>query len=54
MSDIFRKSLLNRLPPMAPTAAPWAEDDEDIVEELHEEDEAMDGLGDLGIASSTG
>ncbi|KAJ9116347.1 hypothetical protein QFC22_004788 [Naganishia vaughanmartiniae] len=35
---------------MAPTTAPWAGDGEDMMEELHDEDEAMDGLGELGVA----
>jgi protein phosphatase methylesterase 1 len=47
MSDNFRKSILNRLPamppPMAPTRAPWAETDEDEMEELEEGDH----MGDL-------
>jgi len=48
MSDNFRKSVLNRLPtmppPMAPTKAPWAEVDEDQLEELEGED-VMGSLG---------
>jgi protein phosphatase methylesterase 1 len=48
MSDNFRKSVLNRLPamppPMAPTKAPWAEVDEDELEEL----EGEDTMGSLG------
>jgi protein phosphatase methylesterase 1 len=48
MSDNFRKSVLNRLPamppPMAPTKAPWAEIDEDELEEL----EGEDTMGSLG------
>jgi protein phosphatase methylesterase 1 len=48
MSDNFRKSILNRLPaippPMAPTKAPWAEVDEDELEEL----EGEDTMGSLG------
>ncbi|KAL7418315.1 Protein phosphatase methylesterase 1 [Cryptotrichosporon argae] len=43
MSDEFRRSLLNRLPPIESTRAPWAEprEDEDGSEEL------LDGLGAL-------
>ena len=48
MSDNFRQSILNRLPAlppsMAPTKAPWAEADEDEVEEL----EGEDTFGSLG------
>lgn len=48
MSDNFRKAMLNRLPamppPMAPTKAPWAEADEDELEEL----EGEDTMGSLG------
>ncbi|KAL1413723.1 Protein phosphatase methylesterase 1 [Vanrija albida] len=40
MSDEFRRSILNRLPPMAPTKAPWATEDD-------EEEELADELGDL-------
>lgn len=48
MGDNFRKSILNRLPPMpppmAPTKAPWAETTGDEVEEL----EGEDNIGELG------
>ncbi|ODN81499.1 hypothetical protein L202_01921 [Cryptococcus amylolentus CBS 6039] len=51
MSDIFRKSLLNRLPDLPPTRAPWADeplaegdDESEEVEELAEESE---GIGEL-------
>lgn len=48
MSDNFRRAVLNRLPtmppPMAPTKAPWAEVDEDELEELEGED-VIGGLG---------
>ena len=52
MSDIFRKSVLNRLPAMPPTKAPWAGDDEDPVEELDGDDEEGDGIQELGAAKS--
>jgi protein phosphatase methylesterase 1 len=52
MSDIFRKSVLNRLPAMAPTKAPWAAEDEDAVEELDGEDEEQDGIQELGAVKS--
>lgn len=51
MSDIFRKSVLNRLPAMPPTKAPWAED-EDTVEELDGEYEEQDGIQELGAVKS--
>ncbi|BEI95125.1 hypothetical protein CcaverHIS631_0100740 [Cutaneotrichosporon cavernicola] len=41
MSDEFRRSILNRLPPMAPTRAPWAEPIDD------DEEEELDQVGDL-------
>ncbi|TYJ57119.1 hypothetical protein B9479_002220 [Cryptococcus floricola] len=50
MSDIFRKSLLNRLPDLPPTRAPWADeplaegDEQEEIEELAEESE---GIGEL-------
>lgn len=49
MSDEFRRSILNRLPPMAPTKAPWATDGDDDEEE---EEELADSLGELGNPSS--
>lgn len=51
MSDTFRKSLLNRLPPMPPTRAPWAgssgsdEEDEDEKQEQLEGGDTMSELG---------
>ncbi len=49
MSDIFRKSVLNRLPAMPPpTKAPWVMDDEEL-EELEDE---QDGLSALPAESS--
>lgn len=55
MSDIFRASVLSRLPP--PTRAPWAadingdgdgDDDDDMLEELDDDfEEEEDGLGEL-------
>ncbi|WVQ81692.1 protein phosphatase methylesterase 1 [Cryptococcus sp. DSM 104549] len=44
MSDMFRKSMLNKLPQLPPTRAPWA-DEPEAVEEL--EDEEGDAVGDL-------
>ncbi|CAK9784011.1 hypothetical protein CC85DRAFT_268296 [Cutaneotrichosporon oleaginosum] len=44
MSDEFRRSILNRLPPMAPTRAPWAEKTDD------DEEEELDGVGELASA----
>ncbi|ODO05426.1 protein phosphatase methylesterase 1 [Cryptococcus wingfieldii CBS 7118] len=48
MSDIFRKSLLSRLPDLPPTRAPWADEPlaegDEEVEELAEESE---GIGEL-------
>jgi len=53
MSDTFRQSMLQRLPamppPMAPTKAPWAEHDEDELEEL----EGEDTMGSLGAYVSS-
>ncbi|WOO76535.1 Protein phosphatase methylesterase 1 [Vanrija pseudolonga] len=49
MSDEFRRSILNRLPPMAPTKAPWATADDD---EEDDEEELADGVGDLVSPSS--
>lgn len=39
-TDEFRKSIMNRLPPMAPTRAPWAQpnDGGDVEEEEEQED----------------
>lgn len=52
MSDTFRKSVLNRLPPMPPTRAPWAlapsaggEYDDDDEEEQLEGGDTMSELG---------
>lgn len=51
MSDIFRKSVMNRLPAMLPpTRAPWAGDDEGEEEMLDDDEleELEDGqVGDL-------
>jgi hypothetical protein len=52
MSDIFRKSVLNRLPAMPPTKAPWAAGDDDTMEELDGEDEEEDGIQELGAVKS--
>ncbi|BEJ16525.1 hypothetical protein CspHIS471_0511300 [Cutaneotrichosporon sp. HIS471] len=41
MSDEFRRSILNRLPPMAPTRAPWAEPTD------NDEEEELDQVGDF-------
>lgn len=45
MSDEFRRSILNRLPPMAPTRAPWAEPQ--VPADEDEEEELADEVGDL-------
>jgi hypothetical protein len=54
-SDLFRKSVLNRLPAMPPTRAPWAEgdEDEDTLEELAEEEEGMSDISALPSQGST-
>ena len=49
MSDIFRKSVLNRLPVMPPTRAPWAANDDDAMEELDGDDEEADQVKELGV-----
>jgi protein phosphatase methylesterase 1 len=47
-SELFRKSVLNRLPAMPPTRAPWIQDDEQGEEEMEElDDEEGDNLGTL-------
>ena len=46
MSDAFRQSLLNRLPMLPPTRAPWAEPAEGEEDEVVEE---LDGMSDLGL-----
>lgn len=46
MSDMFRKSVLNKLPHLPPTRAPWADESEPI-EEIDEEDEQLDGIGEF-------
>lgn len=46
MSDMFRKSVLNKLPQLPPTRAPWA-DEPELVEETDEEDEQLDNIGEL-------
>ena len=53
--DLFRQSVLNRLPAMPPTRAPWAgEDEEDIdsMEELVEAEEGLSGLAALPSQSN--
>ncbi|GHJ90360.1 hypothetical protein NliqN6_6762 [Naganishia liquefaciens] len=52
MSDIFRKSVLNRLPVMPPTRAPWAANDDDAMEELDGDDEEADQVKELGVGFS--
>lgn len=54
-SDLFRKSVLNRLPAMPPTRAPWAEgdEDEDTMEELAEEEEGLSDISALLSQEST-
>jgi hypothetical protein len=48
MSDLFRQSMLTRLPQLPPTRAPWAEEDEDGMEEMQgEEAEGNDSISDL-------
>jgi protein phosphatase methylesterase 1 len=44
MSDEFRRSILNRLPPMAPTRAPWAEPTD------NDEEEELDDVAELASA----
>lgn len=46
MSDEFRRSIINRLPPMEATRAPWAQDSQDD----NEEEELADEVGDLSQA----
>lgn len=45
-TDEFRKSVLNRLPPMPPTRAPWAHPDEAGAEHDDEEQEDLRDLAD--------
>lgn len=47
MSDEFRRSIINRLPPMAPTRAPWADPIPGAGDD-DEEEELADEVGDLG------
>jgi hypothetical protein len=50
MSDEFRKSMLNRLSNMPPPSkAPWAMDDEEL-EELEDEQDALGQLLDSSAA----
>jgi protein phosphatase methylesterase 1 len=50
-SELFRKSVLNRLPPMPPTRAPWVQDEEEQeeeeMEELDDEEEEGEKIGAL-------
>jgi hypothetical protein len=51
MSQGFRKAMLNRLPPMEATRAPWAVSTptgEADDEEDNEEEELADEIGELG------
>lgn len=48
MSDTFRKAMLNRLPPMAPTRAPWAAGNVGGMDEDQEELEEGDSMAELG------
>jgi protein phosphatase methylesterase 1 len=54
-NDLFRQSVLNRLPPMPPTRAPWAEggEDADTMEELAEEEEGLSDIAALPGQGST-
>ena len=47
MSDAFRKSVLNRLPRMPPTRAPWADEPKPGEEDEEELEEEGDSLGSL-------
>ena len=49
MSEAFRKSMLNRLPAMPPTQAPWAGQNEGTEEGI-EELEGGDSMGELTAA----
>ncbi|KAI9635323.1 putative structural constituent of ribosome [Dioszegia hungarica] len=48
MSDTFRKAMLNRLPPVAPTRAPWAAGNAEGMDEDQEELEEGDSMAELG------
>ncbi|WVO21083.1 protein phosphatase methylesterase 1 [Cryptococcus decagattii] len=49
MSDMFRKSMLNKLPQLPPTRAPWADEpDVEDIDEEDEENEQGDAIGELG------
>lgn len=52
-NDLFRQSVLNRLPAMPLTKAPWAEEDEDSMEELAEAEEELSDLAALPSQSSS-
>ena len=52
-NDLFRQSVLNRLPAMPLTKAPWAEEDEDSMEELAEAEEELSDLAALPGQSSS-
>nr|ODN99978.1 protein phosphatase methylesterase 1 [Cryptococcus depauperatus CBS 7855] len=47
MSDIFRKSVMNKFPQLIPTRAPWADEPAVEGEELEELAEEGDNVGDL-------
>ncbi|WVQ73010.1 hypothetical protein IAR50_002573 [Cryptococcus sp. DSM 104548] len=52
MSDIFRKSVLNRLPDLPPTRAPWADEplaEGDEGEEVEELAEEVEGIAELPV-----
>lgn len=48
MSEEFRKSVLNRVPPLPPTRAPWAEANEADDEEEEEMEEGLGEMAQLG------
>jgi protein phosphatase methylesterase 1 len=46
MSDIFRKSVMSKLPRLPPTRAPWADEPEtEDSEELAEDGDELAALG---------
>lgn len=54
MSDMFRKSMLNKLPQLPPTRAPWADEpDVEDIDEEDEENEQGDAIGELGPVYAT-
>lgn len=56
-NDLFRKSVMNRLPAaLPPTRAPWApsEDDEGMEELDDEDEEALGSIGELPQRAEAG